>query len=243
MNLGNVDTHAGASNLRHLDARAKILAVVSFVVVSALLRDLRILLFAAAYILALLSISGVPARHLVGSYLLSVPFALAGAFSVYFSAGLFPALAMYLRISTCVLAVLLLSTTTPFFDLLKGLQRLRVPRLFINLLLFTYRYLFVISDELGRMSVARKARGARKGRHLLDRPGMRTISFTAGMVLVRAYGRGTRMHDALRSRGFNGKIRTLTRSRIGAAEVLFAVAVSAFAILLFFAERGLVRWL
>lgn len=238
MNLGSVDRRAGVSALGGLDPRCKLVALLAFVVIVALLRDLTILLFALAYVLALLMISGVPARHLAGRFALAVPFALLGALSVYLSSGIGAAVAMFVRISTCVLAILLLSGTTPFFDMLKGLQRLRVPRIFVNLLLFTYRYLFVISDEMGRMSVARKARGARRGRSLLDRAAMKNVSFTAGMVLVRAHERGVRMHDALRSRGFDGEIRTLTKFHAGALEAVFAVKVLAFSALLVCAEWG-----
>jgi len=169
---------------------------------------------------------------------LALPFALTGALSVYLYAGPFPALSMLLRITSCVLALLLLASTTPFFDLLKGLQRLRVPRMFVNLLLFTYRYIFVVSDEMGRMAVARRARGARSGQSLLDRSAMKTLSFSAGMVLVRAHGRAQRMHDALRSRGFDGEVRTLTRFRIGDTEMLFGAAVVSFSLVLLMAEWG-----
>jgi len=235
---GSVDRHAGHSALGCLDPRCKLLSLLAFVVIVALLRDLNILIFALAYVLAILAISGVPARHLAGQFVLAIPFALMGALSVYLSAGPESAAAMFLRISTCVLAILLLSSTTPFFDMLKGLQRLWVPRIFVNLMLFTYRYLFVISDEMGRMSVARKARGASRGRSLLDRAAMKNISSTAGMVLVRAHDRGLRMHDALRSRGFDGKIRTLSKYRVGASELLFVAAVLAFCALLLSAEWG-----
>jgi cobalt/nickel transport system permease protein len=145
---------------------------------------------------------------------------------------------MFLRVATCILSLLLLAGTTPFLDLLKGLRRLRVPRLFVNLLLFTYRYIFVISDEMGRMSVARRARGARGGKSLLDRAALRTLSFGAGMVLVRAHWRGVRMHDALRSRGFDGEVRTLSRFRIGDTEMLFGAAVVSFSVMLLLAEWG-----
>ena len=235
---GSLDRHAGASALGSLDPRCKLVALLAFVVIVALLRDLNILVFALAYVLALVAISGVPARHYAGQFALAVPFALLGALSVYLSAGPEFALAMFLRISTCVLAILLLSGTTPFFDLLKGLQRLGVPRIFVNLMLFTYRYLFVISDEMDRMSVARKARGARRGRSLLDRGTMKTISFSAGMVLVRAHERGLRMSDALRSRGFDGQIRTLSKFRVGALEAVFVIKVAAFSALLLSAEWG-----
>ena len=238
MNLDAIDRHAGRSGLGGIDPRAKTVALITFAVIAALLRDWRVLLFALAYMLALLATSGIPARHLAGQLALALPFALTGALSVYLYAGPFPALSMLLRITSCVLALLLLASTTPFFDLLKGLQRLRVPRMFVNLLLFTYRYIFVVSDEMGRMAVARRARGARSGQSLLDRSAMKTLSFSAGMVLVRAHGRAQRMHDALRSRGFDGEVRTLTRFRIGDTEMLFGAAVVSFSLVLLMAEWG-----
>ncbi len=238
MNIVSADLHAGRSSLRGFDPRAKTVAILAFVAIVAMLRDWRLLLFALAFVLALLAVAGVPGRHLAGQFSLALPFALLGALSVFLQAGPFPALAMLLRIVCCALALVLLSSTTPFFDLLKGLQRLRVPRLFVNLLLFTYRYIFVVAGEMGRMSVARRARGARRGGSLLDRATMRTVSFSAGMVLVRAHERAQRMHDALVSRGFDGDLRTLTRFRVGAAEMLFAVAVVSFPALLLSVEWG-----
>ena len=59
------------------------------------------------------------------------------------------------------------------------------------------------------MRLARKARGFRGGKHLFDKRNMRTISFTAGMILIRAYKRGVRIYDALLIRGYDGKIKTL----------------------------------
>jgi len=238
MSLDPFDIHAGRSGFGSIDPRAKTVALLAFVAIVAMLRDWRILLFSLAYMLAVLATSGIPARHLAGQFVLALPFSLMGALSVYFYAGLFPAVAMFLRVASCVLALLLLSSTTHFFDLLKGLQRLRVPRIFVNLLLFTYRYIFVVSDEMGRMSVARKARGARAGRSLLDGSAMRTLSFSAGMVLVRAHGRAQRMHDALRCRGFDGEIKTLNRFRVGVAEMVFFAAVASFSAMLLLAEWG-----
>jgi energy-coupling factor transporter transmembrane protein EcfT len=58
------------------------------------------------------------------------------------------------------------------------------------------------------------------------------------MVLVRAHWRGVRMHDALRSRGFDGEVRTLSRFRIGDTEMLFGAAVVSFSVMLLLAEWG-----
>ncbi|MGQ9581918.1 MAG: energy-coupling factor transporter transmembrane component T family protein [Thermoplasmatota archaeon] len=238
-----IDRCAAGSSFCEVDARVKTVALLLFAAVSALLTDPAALAAALAYILAVAAVSGAPAGHLARRFVVSLPFSLLAALSAYLYAGPLPALAMLARISTCVLALVLLTSVTPFFDLLKGLQGLRVPRVLVTMLLFTYRYIFVIREEMGRMSLARRARGADRGRHLFDRAGMRTVSYTAGMVLVRAYARGRRLEDALRARGFTGEIRTLPRASPGAANALFLLPVVAFSILLLATDRGLVQWL
>ena len=128
---------------------------------------------------------------------------------------------MFIRISTCVLALLLISCTTPFFDILKGLQSLKMPGIFVILLMFTYRYFFVFVEESHRMKLARKSKGFSGGKHLFDRDGMKTISYTAGMILIRAYKRGIHIYDALLSRGFNGRIKSLTQLKITILDIIF----------------------
>jgi cobalt/nickel transport system permease protein len=144
---------------------------------------------------------------------------------------------MFLRISTCVLLLIILSSSTPFFDLLKASQRLKVPKLFLTLLMFLYRYLFVFTEEYQRMKMARKARGFKGGRHLLDRKAMHTISSTAGMLLVRAYNRGTNIYDALVSRGYDGEIKTLTKFRFRSLDYTFSANIILFSFFLLWMDK------
>jgi cobalt/nickel transport system permease protein len=133
-----------------------------------------------------------------------------------------------------VLALIILSSTTPFFDLLKGFQRLKVPKIFIILLMFTYRYFFVFIEELHRMKLARKSKGFHGGKHLFDKQGMKTISFTAGMVLVRAYQRGVRIYDSLMARGYTGEIKTLTELKFKNIDYSFCLIFVSISIILFY---------
>jgi len=57
-----------------------------------------------------------------------------------------------------VACLILLSSTTPFGDLMHGFERLRVPRFFTTVAAFMYRYIFIIVDEAERMSRARDSR-------------------------------------------------------------------------------------
>ena len=51
-------------------------------------------------------------------------------------------------------SAVLLGVTTSFPSVLRGLEAMRVPRLFVLIAAFMYRYLFVIVEEVGRMRAA-----------------------------------------------------------------------------------------
>ena len=58
----------------------------------------------------------------------------------------------------CILTMILLVSTTKLPNLLKALEKMKVPLIFIMILSFMYRYIFVATDELMRMQQAKKAR-------------------------------------------------------------------------------------
>jgi cobalt/nickel transport system permease protein len=101
---------------------------------------------------------------------------------------------------------MLLTSTTKFTSLLKGLERLKVPKIFIMIISFMYRYLFLIVDELQRMERAKKSRTFGKAGRLRI---IKTLSNIAGVLFVRSYERAERVYLAMCSRGFDGEIRTL----------------------------------
>lgn len=105
-----------------------------------------------------------------------------------------------------VLAAILLSATTTPRDLIVGLQRLRVPALFVTILSFMVRYLDVVVDDMRRMALARAARGF-EARHLGHVP---VVAKAAGALFIRSYERGERVHLAMVSRGFTGTMPQLS---------------------------------
>jgi cobalt/nickel transport system permease protein len=58
-----------------------------------------------------------------------------------------------------VLAAVILSTTTTAREILRGLERLKLPTVMVQIASFMLRYVNVISDEMERMKVARESRG------------------------------------------------------------------------------------
>lgn len=105
-----------------------------------------------------------------------------------------------------MLALVLLSSTTPLPRLLKGMEQLGMPRVMTMILSFMYRYLFVLADELMRMRQARDSRCPR------SRPafGIRNAGNIIGVLFIRSYERGERVYSAMVARGFDGQAKTLT---------------------------------
>jgi cobalt/nickel transport system permease protein len=242
MKQNTVDHYARDSTLYTIDPRVKIFSIFFYIIIVAFLRDTLLLTIALGYILCLIAISSVPFTHVLKTYEFSVPFIFFASLTIYFSAGFFSSLVMFMRISTCVLSLLFLITITPFFDMLRAMQHLKVPNIFVSLFLFIYRYFFVIDDERHRMTLARKARGLQSKTHLFHRRTMQTISFTAAMILVRSYERGKRIFDGLLSRHYTGELKTLTPLCITRKDYIFFVSICSFSILLLYAHWRTIIW-
>ncbi|MDV2988962.1 MAG: cobalt ECF transporter T component CbiQ [Dehalogenimonas sp.] len=105
-----------------------------------------------------------------------------------------------------VLALILLSSTTPLPSLLKGLEKLRIPRVIVMILSFMYRYLFLLIDEVMRM---KQARDSRTVGHLSRSFQAKTVGGMIGALFIRSYERGERVYAAMVARGFDGTSRTL----------------------------------
>ncbi|HYH33755.1 MAG TPA: cobalt ECF transporter T component CbiQ [Nocardioides sp.] len=117
-------------------------------------------------------------------------------------AGLVAAGVLLVKGTLGVLAALTLAATTEPDDLLRGLQRLRLPDLLVQIMGFMIRYLDVVTDELGRMTTAMRSRGCepRSPRHW---PAM---ARALGALFIRSYERGERVHLAMLSRGYTGRL-------------------------------------
>ncbi len=127
----------------------------------------------------------------------------------------------------CILALILLSSTTKLDDLLKGLRHLGIPQVMILILSFMYRYIFVLVDEVMRIQQARDSRnfGGSRLHHL------KTIGNMVGTLFIRSYERGERIYAAMLARGFDGQVRTLHKLRFRQADAYFGAAFSLVLIL------------
>ena len=88
------------------------------------------------------------------------------------------------------------------------------------------RYGDVITDELRRMSVARRSRGfeARGVRH------WGVLAKTAGALFIRSYERGERVHLAMVSRGYTGTVPVIDEVTATRAQWAYAGALPLLAL-------------
>ncbi|HYH87694.1 MAG TPA: cobalt ECF transporter T component CbiQ [Solirubrobacteraceae bacterium] len=121
------------------------------------------------------------------------------------------------------LSAVLLAATTSYPAIMRALESLRVPRLFVLIASFMHRYLFVIVEELGRMRSALAARAYRP-RHVRDAAPLGRV---ATAMFLRTYGRGERVYLAMLARGYDGRMPELEPLRLRAADLGFVALVVA----------------
>lgn len=101
-----------------------------------------------------------------------------------------------------VIAAIILSSSTSAREILRGLERLRLPSIMVQIASFMLRYVNVVNDEMERMKIARASRG-------FEATGIqhwRVLATAAGALFIRSYERGERVHLAMLSRGYNGAL-------------------------------------
>jgi cobalt/nickel transport system permease protein len=134
-----------------------------------------------------------------------------------------------------VQVALLLAFSTPFHDLIDALRELRLPRIMVSIISFMYRYLGVLTNEAGRMNVARAARSAaapdgRSGGGLRWRA--KVTGAMVGSLFIRSYERSERVYAAMQARGFEAQFRHLAMRRLERSELLafagFLLLLAAF---------------
>jgi cobalt/nickel transport system permease protein len=141
--------------------------------------------------------------------------------------GLLAGLSIVAKGTLGVLSAVILSTTTTAREILRGLERLRLPTIMVQIASFMLRYVNVISDEMERMKIARQSRG-------FDATGVKhwkVIATSAAALFIRSYERGERVHLAMLSRGFDGELPHTEVKSVGTRAWLIALTIPTLALI------------
>lgn len=109
-------------------------------------------------------------------------------------------------------AAVVLVSTTAFPEVVRALRRLRLPELVTTALGLAYRYLYILTDEVGRMLRAAGSRNASAG----AASRRRLMVGVAAAAFQRSFVRSERVHQAMLSRGYTGDMPSLDEApRVG----------------------------
>ena len=208
----------GHSLVHRTPAHLEVLALLAFMVlVVATPRDWHPAFVGyLAAIAAVIGLSRVPPAYILKRTVIEVPFVLFAVLLPFVATGpqtevlgvsvsqhgLEAGIALLVKGTLGVLASLTLAATTEPQELLVGLERLRLPQQLVQIMSFMVRYLDVVTGEMQRMKVARESRGftASNPRH------WPVLARSAGALFIRSYERGERVHLAMLSRGYTGRM-------------------------------------
>jgi len=187
--------------LNRVPAGAKLAGALALILTVVLLPRTQVtgLLMVAILLAGLFAVSGIYVLFLLKRMVLLEPLVLGVAGLMWFQPGggrIF--MVVLLKANLCLLTTVLLANTTPFTELVRVLQRLRVPWLFVTTLTLMHRYLFVLADEAERMRRARASRTFTRGRQFQ----WQTLSSVVGQLFVRASERAERIYNAMCARGW-----------------------------------------
>jgi cobalt/nickel transport system permease protein len=243
--LGHLDLLSYQDTFIHrLDPRTKIVVTFVFVltVVSFPKYEITGLIPFFLFPVLLFSLGDIPVRFILKKVLIVSPFAVCiGIFNPFLdtdtlhivsgfpvSGGWVSFFSILIKFILTISAALLLVATTSFPGVCYGLQRLRIPEIFVSQLLFLYRYLFVLMEEAMKIIRARDLRSFdKRGR------GIRSFINIIGVLFIRTIERSERIYQAMLSRGFSGRLETSRLYSIAIADLCFIL----FSLVLFYCLR------
>lgn len=142
-----------------------------------------------------------------------------------------------LRIGVKANVVMVVSTallgSLPPSVLAHALYRLGLPAKLAHASFFCVRYLEVLHREYHKLRNAMKTRAFRA---TMDAHGLRSLGYFVGMLFVRGVDRSDRILNAMKCRGYSGRLYSLADFRAGARDAVFASAVGVAVALVIYLE-------
>ena len=227
----------GHSPIHRLPPQAKVAAHLAFVIAVVLTPRNQIWAFAvhALLLLGVVSLSEIPVGFFVKRLGVVIPFIFFAFFLPFLGQGpdvevaglalsregLWGAWNILVKALLGTGASVMLVATTEVPDLLRGLERLRVPRVITGIAGFMVRYIDVIAGEMSRMRTAMTARGY-DPRWIGQ---VRALSVAGGALFIRSFERGERVHQAMLARGYDGRMPDLWRRATTPMQWMTAMSV------------------
>ena len=229
------DLAAGDSPVHGLSPFAKLITTVVYIVtvVSFDKYDLAGLAAMVIFPALLFSVSGISVRTALYKMRIVLPLVMAvGVLNPFFdrqvllklggislSGGVISMLTLMMKGVFCLMASFLMMATTKIEALCAALRKIHVPEMLVTLLLLTYRYVSVLTEELAVMTDA----------YHLRAPGQKGIHVSAwgsflGQLLLRSRDRAEELYQSMLLRGFHGEFSYAETVRIRIRDLVYMAA-------------------
>ena len=223
-----------ASPIHALHPAAKLTATIVYILVTLSFDkyDLSGLIPMLLWPVLLFQVSGIPVRTCFYKLRIVLPLVMAvGLFNPIFdrgillrigglavSGGTVSMLTLMLKGVFCLMASFLLVATTPFDCICASLRRMHVPKILVTLLLLTYRYVGVMTEELAVMTDA----------YHLRAPGQKGIHISAwgsflGQLLLRSMDRAQELYSSMLLRGYHQHFHYAPEKPFKAADAAYLI--------------------
>jgi len=132
-----------------------------------------------------------------------------------FREGLQAGLLIAARIIGAVSVINALACVTPFTELMAAFSWLRLPQTFIDIVLFAWRYLFLLHDDARVIYAAQKNRLG----YCDYRTGLRSFGTLTGTLVIKAFDSSQTITTAMEQRGYDGNMPMLKHKPFRMREV------------------------
>jgi cobalt/nickel transport system permease protein len=203
------------------------LVLISFIFLSILVHDIFILIILYTISISLIVLSRIPLSYYIKSiafiplftaiialpYIFypfsQPPFIYKFSFIGITYQGLRYSSILILRVTIAVSFMIIIYYGIGFQRLIGSLKVLKIPDIFLNMISFTYRYIFLIVSQVYDIFLSRKSKMCKSNKKI----GRKWQSYLLGHIFVRSSVLSENMYNSMVSRGYTGEIVPMKKNK------------------------------
>ena len=214
------DLASKESPIHNLEGRIKLISTLLIIITCVVSKELFIPIFLEIMLLIILKIAKLSYIDSFKRLLMLLPFG--GAIIVFqpfiqpgniiwsyswlhiTDFGLNWAVLLLIRLIVSLTAIIIYSSTTPLQEMASSFRKLKMPRDLAMILSIMVRFLFLFVDELAAIRKSQKSRNFNiHSKNVPYKWVVKQVGYTIGMMFLKAYEQGERVHKSMVSRGFS----------------------------------------
>lgn len=201
------------TTIHHLQPIVKLFFTVFFIIFTLTSTSYALFsyLFLICLVILICFLAKIPVREMLKRTLIGLPFSFflglsnvilmptpISFYNIPLTIGLLSMISIMLKTFLCLAVVFLFVATTPLEDIARAFVMLHVPYFLVSIILVTYRYIYLLVEEAGKMHQAYILRHFKK-----DALEMKHMGSFLGLLFVRSLHHAHLVDDAMSLRGYD----------------------------------------